>query len=70
MCGAGGLRGRERRRQGTHCEGYCKAMLSAPWTAKPRLEWVVVVGKEGEERFALVCRCYYVCKVGSVSGSR
>jgi hypothetical protein len=30
---AAGLRGRSRRRQGTHCEGYCKAMLSAPWTA-------------------------------------
>jgi hypothetical protein len=32
MCGAGGLRGRKRR-QGTRCEGYCEAMLSAPWTA-------------------------------------
>ena len=30
---AAGLRGRKRRRQGTPCEGYCEAMLSAPWTA-------------------------------------
>jgi hypothetical protein len=31
--GAVGLRGRLGRRQGTHCEGYCNTMLSAPWTA-------------------------------------
>jgi hypothetical protein len=35
MCVAGGLRGRGRHRQGTRCEGYCGAMLSAPWTARP-----------------------------------
>ena len=30
---AAGLRGRCMRRQGMRCEGYCGAMLSAPWTA-------------------------------------
>jgi hypothetical protein len=35
MCGAVGLRGRWVRRQGTRCEGYCGAMLSAPWPARP-----------------------------------
>ena len=34
MCGAVGLRGRRMRRQGTRCEGYCEAMLSAPLTAR------------------------------------
>ena len=29
------LRGRRMRRQGTRCEGYCEAMLSAPLTARP-----------------------------------
>jgi hypothetical protein len=29
MFGAGGLRGRRRRRQEMRCEGYCGAMLSA-----------------------------------------
>ena len=33
MCGAVGSRGRRRRRQGTHCEGYYNAMLSARLTA-------------------------------------
>jgi hypothetical protein len=38
MCGAVGPRGRRRRRQGTRCEGYCEATLSAPVTALcPRL---------------------------------
>jgi hypothetical protein len=31
--GAEGSRGRKRRGQGTRCEGYCGAMLSAPLTA-------------------------------------
>ena len=34
MCGAGGSRGRRRRRQGMRCEGYCGAMLSALLTAR------------------------------------
>ena len=34
MCGPLGLRGRGWRRQGTRCEGYCDAMLSAPLTAR------------------------------------
>ena len=29
-----GSRGRGMRRQGTRCEGYREAMLSAPWTAR------------------------------------
>jgi hypothetical protein len=33
MCGAVGSRGRKRRRQGTRCERYCDAMLTAPLTA-------------------------------------
>ena len=33
MCGAVGLRGPLRRRQGTRCEGYCETMLSARFTA-------------------------------------
>ena len=38
MCGPVWLRGRRVRRQGTRCEGYCEAVLSAPLTAPcPRL---------------------------------
>ena len=33
MCGAVGSRGRRMRRQGMRCEGYCDALVSAPWTA-------------------------------------
>ena len=33
-CGAVWLRGRKVRRQGTRCEGYYEAMLSAPLTAR------------------------------------